>query len=94
MMKKFTTMIRGLYEREVEKTDKVVKQIELPKEQISISMKDELKEAGEKLKNQDNKEKKNFLFEKEKMHKKLETVTSVNMDTKKEPKLNKKRLRD
>jgi len=54
MLKKFTSFIRLLYEKEVEKTDKMTastdKQISLPKEQIGISMRDELKESEVKMK--------------------------------------------
>ncbi len=46
MIKKFTNFIRGLYENDVnktEKTEKEFKPVELPKEQISISMKEPIR---------------------------------------------------
>ena len=66
MMKKFTAFIRALYEKEVDVSDKTITQISLSKEQISISMRDELKDSAIKLKEYQNREKKKFLEQKEK----------------------------
>jgi len=97
MLKKFTSFIRLLYEKEVEKTDKMTastdKQISLPKEQIGISMRDELKESEVKMKDYENKEKKQFLQDKLLASKSKETNESKE-NSDKDPKLKKKRLRD
>jgi len=64
MIKKFTTFIRSLYEKELEKNDKKPTAVVLPKAQISMTINEELKEVSNKMKTDMYDQKKQFINEK------------------------------